>query len=82
MPIRDAIATIAEILSPVLRLLEDHPLLRWSLVALLWLLVVFRLFGRGPGQRYGLFNWYDWLVVLGGIAALWFIRFGPQLPWR
>lgn len=82
MPIRDVIATIEEIISPVLRMLEDNALLRWGLAGLLWVVIVFRLFGRGPGQRHGLFNWYDWLVVLGGIAALWALRFGAHLPWQ
>ena len=49
---------------------------RWTLIGVLWLALMFRLFGRGTsGQRHGLFNWYDWVVIAFGAALLWTLQF-------
>lgn len=81
-PVQDLVAQFQDAVSPAVVLLERHPAVRWSLLGVFWGVVVLRLFGRGAGQRRGLFSWYDWFVVLGGMGMLWYMQFGTRLPWR
>lgn len=77
MSLQDMLLDVGDALAPYIGALERNPLLRWALIGVLWLALMFRLFGRGTsGQRHGLLNWYDWVVIAFGAALLWTLQFG------
>lgn len=71
MPLRELVRQFQELLRQGIDLLQRDPSARWAVAAVLWLLFMYRAFGRGAGQKRGIWNWYDFLVIGAGALLVW-----------